>query len=115
MKTKDLYKTSKLVHEILLQDERTRNSDSFLYLKVLGVLGLKKGIDIDSMSITTFLLNMTEYGFPPFESVRRARQKIQHEHPELAGNRKIKEYRQVNKGVYMNFALNQGRSKGELQ
>lgn len=104
MNQKDLYRTSDLVKAILEQDKRARNSDSFLYLRVLGVLGLKNGIDIDSMSITTFLLNMTEYGFPPFESVRRTRQKIQHEHPELAGNREVREQRAINEGVYKNYA-----------
>ena len=72
----DLKNTTKIVKAILEEDEQARNSDSFLYLKVLDVYGEKNGIDIKSMSITTFLLHLREFGFPGFETVRRSRQPI---------------------------------------
>lgn len=75
-----------LVKTILETDERSRNSDSFLYLKVLEVQGREKGLDIHSMSITTFLMRMSEYGFSPFETVRRNRQTLQAKYPHLAAN-----------------------------
>lgn len=55
-KLKSLAKT---VKDVLEADARTRNSDSFLYLKVLEEYGNRKGLDINGMSVTTFLMRMT--------------------------------------------------------
>lgn len=103
-KSKELYTTTNLVKQILEQDKRARNSDSFLYFRVLGVLGQARGIDIDSMPVTIFLLNMTKLGFPPFESVRRTRQKIQQCNPELAANSDVEAQRIVNEEEFRNYA-----------
>lgn len=43
----DLKNTTALVRSILTHDEKCRNSDSFLYLKVLTEVGKQKGIDIE--------------------------------------------------------------------
>lgn len=95
---------TKLVQHILETDERARNSDSFLYMKVLTAIGAEKGIDIHSMPITVFLLNLREFGFPPFESVRRARQKIQAKHPELAACDAVRAFRGENEAKYREYA-----------
>lgn len=95
---------TKLVQHILETDERARNSDSFLYMKVLTTIGTEKGIDIHSMPITVFLLNLREFGFPPFESVRRARQKIQAKHPELAACDAVRAFRGENEEIYREYA-----------
>ena len=100
----DLKNTTKIVKAILEEDEQARNSDSFLYLKVLDVYGEKNGIDIKSMSITTFLLHLREFGFPPFESVRRARQKVQHNFPHLAACGKVGAMREVNEQEFRVYA-----------
>ena len=73
----DLKNTTALVKSILEQDKQCRNSDSFLYLKVLSVTAKQKGIDLEKMTVPHFLMNRHGAGLPPFESVRRARQKIQ--------------------------------------
>lgn len=111
--SKKLYQTSKLVQDILEQDKRARNSDSFLYLKVLGIVGRMKGIDINSMSIPTFLLNMNEYGFPSFETVRRSRQKIQANNPELAACDDVEAQRVINERVYRDYAKSKAIKIGE--
>lgn len=100
----NLYTCQRLVKEILTEDPQTRNSDSFLYFKVLKKLGTIRGIDIDKMSITHFLLNMKEYNFPPFESVRRSRQKIQAECPELAGAERVMAMRAEREKEFREFA-----------
>ena len=100
----DLKVVTKLVERILATDERARNSDSFLYLRVLAAIGDQKNIDIDSMSITTFLLNLRDYGFPPFESVRRARQKLQAKHPELAACDRVCDFRMDREQTFRGFA-----------
>lgn len=100
----NIVRTSELVKKILEEDKQCRNSDSFLYLKVLTVLGKRKGIDIESMSITYFLMNLHGSGFPGFETVRRARQKVQQHHPELAACDKVEGFRAENEWAYREFA-----------
>lgn len=99
-----LYRVTELVKIILENDERARNSDSFLYLKVLDFIGMKNGIDINSMSIPVFLLSINELGFPKFETVRRTRQKIQAEFPELAANKQVREFRAEQEKEFKEYA-----------
>ena len=103
-KTTELKTTTALVKAILIEDKQARNSDSFLYFKVLKKVGFEKNIDIDSMSVTTFLLKLSNSPFPPFESVRRARQKLQAEFPELSGNREVQEHREANEAAFRDYA-----------
>jgi hypothetical protein len=101
---KELMTTTELVKNILETDERTRNSDSFLYFKVLEVQGREKGVDIHGMNIPTFLLHMTEYGFAPFETVRRTRQAIQAKYPYLAGNATVTANRTAREEEFREYA-----------
>lgn len=100
----DLKTTTKLVKAILEQDERARNSDSFLYLKVIETIADRKEINLHGISIPMFLVSMKEYGFPPFESVRRTRQKIQEHHPELAACDKVKGMRMIQETEFRQYA-----------
>lgn len=100
----DLKTTTALVKAILEQDKQSRNSDSFLYFRVLEIIGKRKGIDINEMSIPYFLLNMSGTEFPPFESVRRARQKIQEHHPELAADETVSDFRSLNEMGFREYA-----------
>ena len=100
----DLKNTTALVKTILEQDKQCRNSDSFLYLKVLSVVGKQKGIDLGSMSVPYFLLNLHGSAFPPFESVRRARQKVQERNPHLAACEAVEGYRAENEAQFRAYA-----------
>lgn len=100
----DLKNTTALVKSILEQDKQCRSSDSFLYLKVLSVVGKQKGIDLEKMTVPYFLVNLHGAGLPPFESVRRARQKIQAAHPELAACEAVEGFRMENEAEYRAFA-----------
>lgn len=100
----DLKNTTALVKSILEQDKQCRNSDSLLYLKVLSAVSKQKGIDIETMSVPYFLLNLHGAGLPPFESVRRARQKIQEHNPHLAACEAVQGFRAENEAEYRAFA-----------
>lgn len=100
----DFKNTTALVKSILEQDKQCRNSDSFLYLKVLSVIGKQKGIDIENMSIPHFLLNLHGAGFPGFETVRRTRQKLQQHNPELAACDEVEAMRIENEKSYREYA-----------
>lgn len=96
----DLKNTTALVKSILEQDKQCRNSDSFLYLKVLSVTAKQKGIDLEKMTVPYFLLNLHGAGLPPFESVRRARQKIQEHNPHLAACEAVEVFRAENEAEF---------------
>ncbi len=100
----DLKNTTAMVRSILEHDIQCRNSDSLLYLRVLAAVGNQKGLDLDAMSVPYFLLNLHGTEFPPFESVRRARQKVQAKHPELAASDKVNGFRAENEKAYREFA-----------
>ena len=100
----DLKNTTALVKSILEQDKQCRNSDSFLYLKVLSAAAKQKGIDLEKMTVPYFLLNLHGAGLPPFESVRRARQKLQATYPELAACERVEGFRMENEAQYRAYA-----------
>lgn len=101
----DLKTIKALVHSILESDTRARNSDYYLYFAVLKAIADKHSIDLKSIAITDFLLNR-EYAklFPPFESVRRTRQKAQEKHPDLAACVEVEAGREINETAYREFA-----------
>lgn len=111
MTKKNLQQLKGIVYEILKADEQTRNSDSLLYLRVLE----RVAKDADggamplSMTVAYFLTHMKDHGFPPFESVRRARQKAQAEHSELKACEKVEAMRKENEKEYRDFARQSGR------
>lgn len=100
----DLKNTTALVKSILETDVDSRNSDSHLYLKVLQTVGKEKGVDINYVSVVWFLSSLAGTTFPPFESVRRARQKLQRRYPELGACKEVREYRAENEVAYEEYA-----------
>lgn len=100
----NIRQTSKLVKQIMTENPQTRNSDSFLYLKVLERQATKTGIPVAEVPLALFLQKGTEWGFSPFETVRRTRQKIQRECPELASTEKVAQMRFVNEAAFREYA-----------
>lgn len=99
----ELKNVSSLVRMILEEDEKARNSDNYLYFKVLQHYGNQTGIDINAMSVPTFLLQM-KGSFPPFETVRRTRQKVQQVFPSLSACEKVEEGRIIQEEKYRAYA-----------
>lgn len=96
----NLKQISTLVKQILIEDETARNSDMFLYLKVCEKLNpsvLEKPFWLVISSLKTFKL-------PNFETVRRTRQKLQADFPELASAERIKEKRTEKEQEFRDFA-----------
>lgn len=104
----NLKQTSQLVKSILTDNPRTRNSDSFLYLQVLKHYARETGNPVHEMSVQAFLFYMGELGVPPFETVRRTRQKVQQMHPELAANATVSQMRRENEAAYYAYAVGDG-------
>lgn len=103
-KKTELMTTRAIVKSILEQDKMARNSDSYLYLKVLDAIDKEKRMGIHSIPLGQFLLHMSDWGFQPFESVRRSRQLIQRKFPELDACEEVQGYREENEAVHKAFA-----------
>lgn len=100
----ELINTTRIVKDLLESNEQCRNSDSSLYLNVLQVVGSERGICPNNMTVEYFWNNRSVMGFPPPESVRRARQKLQRAHPELRACEKVEQYRAENEKEYRAYA-----------
>lgn len=101
----DLKTITDLVRALLEQDARCRNSDGFLYLRVLFTYAKKNGINLDAMSVSDFLMNHHGNDFPIFETIRRSRQKLQQHHPELAASETVEGFRKENEAQYYAYAV----------
>ena len=100
----NLVNLTALVKDILREDQRARNSDSLLYLRVLKHIESEQMEKLASVTVFDFLLNLQGKVYPCFESVRRARQKIQREYPELSASEEVQAYRAENEAMYHEYA-----------
>lgn len=81
----DIKKVKDVVREILVENEEARESDDLLYLLVCQEMCEK---NLYKISFADAFLNRKELNLPPFESVRRSRQKWQEDCPILRGNKR---------------------------
>lgn len=107
MTKKNLQQIKVIVHEILKDDEMSRNDDDLLYLSVIERFTKDTECPVTpySMTLAYFLINRKKHRLPKFESVRRARQKLQKDHPELKACEKVEAMRQENEKAFREFAL----------
>jgi hypothetical protein len=100
----ELSTIKEIVKSILVMDPKARNSDSYLYLKVIEQQAAQKNVDIRFLSVAVFFSELPQNGFAKFESVRRARQKLQNDFPELMGTEDVRIFREDNETVFRAFA-----------
>lgn len=91
----ELKKVKEIVRRELIKSEKARDSDDYLYACV--VFACKPWAL--NISVEQFLTRRAEFGIPGFETVRRTRQKVQAEHPELKGER-VEERKEAEKDFY---------------
>lgn len=77
---------------------RARNDDMFLYCKIAEVRGCS------GEPLSEVLLNLKNYDMPPFETVRRSRQKVQEMRPDLKADIEVKDQRSRLQEEYENYA-----------
>lgn len=99
---RNIYKISDIVKQVLINDERARGDDFYLYGQVMS----KIDSTFESMSAKFFFNNAKELKYIPFESVRRSRQKIQSENNELKPNKSIVNARKTNEKIMKDYAIN---------
>ena len=101
----ELMPVTLLVKSILEEDTQARNSDSILYLRVLERISKERDVHLEDLTVRSFLTSMSVLPFPPFESVRRTRQKVQATYPELASTERVATMRSENEKKYRAYAL----------
>ena len=97
---KNIKRVSDIVKDILENVPKTRNSDDELYFEVC------KKINPEAMAKPFYMvvLQRKAHSLPPFESVRRTRQKLQASFPELCGSDEVAAWRKVNEDVVRDYA-----------
>lgn len=101
----ELHTMKEIVKEILVLDPRARNSDSYLYLKVIQKQAMQKRVNLRFLSVVSFFSNLNEHGFANYESVGRVRRKLQNEFPELSGREPVQAARRENEEVFREWAV----------
>lgn len=99
-KTKELKAVTEIVKDVLTNIPETRNNDDKLYMHVINAQ--HKGII--GMTVAGFLVGRRAWGVAGFETVRRARQKIQAIYPELAASESCNEARKDIETEFREFA-----------
>lgn len=91
---------SKLVYQSLCDDEKARDDDIYLYFKIC------KHFNAEALGkpFGQVLSSLKDYNLPPFETVRRARQKNQELHPELSASEEVKKIRDKTRKKYRAYA-----------
>lgn len=93
-------RTSDIVKDVLKDCPNARNSDDLLYINVCKRISPM----VCNQPFQTVLLMRNELGIPPFESVRRTRQKLQASYPELCASDEVEAQRMVNEEIVKNYA-----------
>ena len=99
-KATELKNTSDIVKVILQRYSDTRNSDDLLYISVCEYIDGAH----TNLPFWKFMRDRKDFGYPPFESVRRSRQKLQATYPELSSSKVVEAQREENEKVYKAFA-----------
>lgn len=93
------------VRTILLADESTRNSDDRLYLAVCYQVSAERGINLTQLPVTSFLSQRKAFGFPSYESVGRARRKLQEKDETLCSAEQVERMRAKREKEYEEWAV----------
>lgn len=99
----NLRNTKNLVRKALESSINARNSDNYLYYLICKAIMLSKGVDISTISFKEGLLLRKQYGLPNYETVRRARQKLQQENPDLAATAEVEAERAIREEAFREF------------
>lgn len=92
--------TTKLVKDILQKNPLARNSDTYLYIEVM----MRLNPHATKMPFGMVWKNLQDLGLPCYDTVTRARRKVQAEHPELQGSERVRHFRAEREEEYKEYA-----------
>lgn len=87
----------KKVEGILIDHPKTRDSDDALYFQIISSVN-------PNLTAKEVFLNREVHGLPPYETVRRTRQKLQAEKPELRGSLRTQIHRKEKEEKFLAYA-----------
>lgn len=103
----DLNTLSEMVLELLADDFKARQSDDYLYYMICKTILQKNGHDIEQFTFSQLILSTNEYGLPKYETVSRARRKMQQTYPELKCSKKVEQAKNEKEEAFIEYALEQ--------
>ena len=95
----DLTLLQKIVKSKLESSKKYRCSDNLLYLRILKDFGINM-----NTSIFNFYDHFCDYNVPRFESVARARRKVQELYPELKSDEPVRRWRKENETAFRKYS-----------
>ena len=98
----DISSTKKIVERVMDEKPETRDSDALLFIEVI------RSIDPEAIKLpfAKVICRCSDDGdFPPFETVRRTRQKIQEQNPNLRASNDVVLLRAVKEHKFFDFAI----------
>lgn len=98
-----LSKMNNLVTHYLINDEKCRASDEYLYCCICRDIDVLAGRP--EPSFYEAMLNRAQLGYPKFETVRRCRQKAQENDPDLKPAQSVVEFRQKRAEQFREWAV----------
>lgn len=101
---KTLKTVERRVTEILKEYPEARDDDMRLYL-LISKSCLYETHRIGVVTFEDVMANYALYGIPCFESIRRTRQKVQAEHPELGCSPEVRRTRHKMREIYAAYAV----------
>jgi hypothetical protein len=104
-KLNELRRVSKMIEDILEEDVLARNSDYYLFSLVLEEFERIYKIPVLSTDVKDFLTNPLYAYFPCFETVRRARQKIQARRKDLASDRQVAKAKEEAEKAFILYSI----------
>lgn len=109
MKIDRLYEIEELVRDILIKDKRARKDDFYL----ISALIQRVKPHVLSMQVIDALNKAKASNFPPFESITRARRKVQQREPKLKDEATdIARFNETSK--YIQYAIDGGSYEKKL-
>lgn len=95
---------TKRVKRILETYEDARNRDDVLVYRVLQEIGIEKGISVETMMVSEFLLGRKYYGLPETKSIERAGRKVKELYPHLRGCDNVEIFKEQKEQEYKEYA-----------
>lgn len=93
-------KVERLVRQALEKNKESRANDHKLYIEVAYIINPA----LANVNFKMNFENAKEVGLPPFESVSRARRKLQEKYPELRATIKVQEARKERQIEFEDYA-----------
>lgn len=105
---KNMNNISNMVKKVLIEIPETRDDDNLLWLEALreSLKDRKSGYAMADLTLAYVLKSIHKLGLPSFETVSRARRKLQAKYPELRGSENVRRERAKKEKTFKEYSKN---------